>query len=924
MKTSQPASGTRDDLLITKLKIPSLNTTIVRRNRLSTILQGAKDRPITLLVAPTGYGKTTLLVEWLSQTTDADWRSVWITLDPLDNTPIQFWSYVVLGLQRACPALRVDRQELLLYSLQPENLGLINPLINEIARIRQSIYLILDDYQVIQDESIHRGLQYLIEHQPSNLRLIIASRVAPPFHIARQRAQRRLVEINAQDLSFTYPETSLYLSTVMGFEINLDLIEKLHNATEGWIAGIQLAALSLKNGSDFDSYLDDFPAGQQQINNYLLEEVLDHQDAATRNFLLQTSILSDLYPALCDTILGQTGSQEMLRLFEQANLFITATDENRNCYRYHPLFAEALREILSQESPDLVEPLHRKAYIWLRENGYPSQAITHALAAGDIEIVADIIEESALNAVINDDLLTLAYWTKQFTPALLCQHPRLGVYDALAQFFLGRIDRVDGRLQIVEQLLERADEIRLSPLDAERIRWEMNALYTVTNSKKSSPEETIPRIQTLLREAPVKDSYFCGFLTNSLAITYDQFDDIELAISTFDRGCQFASAHHLDTGFVHSCCDLGRLKKVTGRLSASEQAYQQALEYAVRNDVHIGGKILALTGILQVAFERNEIERAHKLGDEILNQLGQPERTVLPWNYQNGIFTRLANYFLTTGDLQKGNFYFQKVTHNLGSMRDQGNPFLLDEYIDLQVRVWIMTGECSQGEQWLINRIKSFKGTAKTAMAEHIGLARIFLAQSQPDSALTWLAQIGPTAQKKGMGERQIVISILQAKAYHLKGNSDKAQRMIRRALQMAEPEGYIQCFANEGEAVKELLVNTLTEIQNQPNKLNREINPQYLSQLISACGEKSVSPCEVEANRPNVLSTVPPAERLSARESKILSLILEGKNVKEIAIGLMISTNTAKAHIRSIHRKMGVHSRQGVIQRAKELGLGG
>jgi LuxR family transcriptional regulator, maltose regulon positive regulatory protein len=529
-----------------------------------------------------------------------------------------------------------------------------------------------------------------------------------------------------------------------------------------------------------------------------------------------------------------------------------------------------------------------------------------------------------LNAIIKNDLLTLAYWTNRFTADVLAEHPHLGIYDALAHFLLGQIDQVEGKLKLVEQNLENVSAEVIPAKEKSRILWEMAAIQAVIDNQKNDRVESVAGIQALIQSAPSEDNYFTGFLANSLAISYDQFDEIDAAISAFDRGCQFAQAHKLNNGFIHSHCELARMMKKKGSLTEADRAYRLALEFARPNEAHIGPRLLAMTGLMEIALERNNLEEAGKLAEEIVGQYDRLQGGLAPLKYQNLVLLRLATFLFSRGEKQIGNFYFEKAAQNVAQIQENNSPYLADEFIGVQAQVWIASGNYDTAEQWLKSRITLFKDSGKSGMAEKIALTRIYLTQGSPDQALSILTHLCAVAQQKGMRERQIEINILKGLAYSLKGDDEKAVCAIKRALTLAEPEGYIRIFVNQGKNMQALLVKCLAELQSKPASTGQQTDMQYLLRLISAFDGKSPNRDQPKPGQESMVdSDTDLLEPLSARESEVLSMLLAGKSVKEIAAGLAIAPNTARAHVRSIHKKMDVHSRQGVFIRARDLKMG-
>jgi LuxR family maltose regulon positive regulatory protein len=489
--------------------------------------------------------------------------------------------------------------------------------------------------------------------------------------------------------------------------------------------------------------------------------------------------------------------------------------------------------------------------------------------------------------------------------------------------YLGLGDQVEKKLRVVTQLLDNPQSAQISPGEANRIRWEVSAILTVMDNKRHPTRENISHIQALIQAAPKEDTYFSGFLGNSLAIAFDENDDLDAAIAAFYQSCEFARVHELNNAFVHSQCDIARMNKKKGHLAEAEQAYQIALQYMIPNETVLGSRILALSGLLEIAFERNDAEQTRHLERDIFGQFNHIEGALAPFNYQILVLLRLANYSLAQGDFQIGNYYFQRAAQDMQQNNELSGHDLLEKFISAQVRIWIALGEYQQGEQWLKTQIRLAPDDRKPSTAESIGLARIYLAQNKPEQALCVLKPLVPVAHQKGMREQEIEINLLQAIAYGGVDEKEQAYQEIRQAVALAEPEGYVRIFTREGEAMKKLILSYLSDLKEKPGKAKQTQEAQYLLRLSRAFAMNDQNTIAVSAEVKNIIaagSTL--LEPLSQRESEVLTMLLVGKSAKEIAAALAITPNTTRAHIQSIHRKLNVHSRLGVYQRAKELNL--
>jgi LuxR family transcriptional regulator, maltose regulon positive regulatory protein len=910
------------DLLVTKLEIPLLGSRIVRRERLTGLLQASGERGITLIVAPAGYGKTTLLGEWLSSIPAADYRAAWLTLDPFDNEPLRFWSYVTAALRKANPHLDFNPETMLQWGYDPQDFTRLTPLLNQIARIPQQLYLILDDYQTITAETIHRGMSYWIEHQPRNLHLILVSRVTPPLPFSRLRTHNRLVEITPGDLSFTLPETKTFLSSIMKLSVNAEQALALFASTEGWIAGLQLAALSLQ-GHPAQPPADAVILGdRQEILDYLTEEVLNLQDEATQDFLLKTSILSELTADLCDALLDRSDSEDLLARIERSRLFVVPLDDHQHWYRYHTLFAGALNILLQRKYPGQVPGLHDKARTWLLDHGYPDQAITHALSSGDLEVAAEIIETCAMQAIIDFDLTRLVQWISSISGDLMIQHPKLGIYYALANYFLGRVDLVEPKLQAVEDILKLRTQNRTSNEAEMALRWDIRAIRTSVACIQGNFAQGIPAATQLIEEKPKADVYVYGVMVHALAEAYDGQGNLDSAAYAYAKGCQTASANHFPFGFVHSLCGLARIHKLQGHLRLAKQAFHQALDFAIQSGLDAATIALAQTGLLEIALEQNEAETYERLARMVMGQFDQVEVSASVWIKHIYRCLPLAKYCLQVGDAIGAGLYFEKGLKSL-LVSHRSTPMPPPEIIDVHARLWLGAHAHGSAKDWLkeVRELLSLEG--KLSMPELEAVARIELARGQPDAAIPRLRDLEAAALASGAGDHLIQALVMQAAAYQTLGEPGQAGERIEEAMRLAGPEGLIRPFIDAGEGLKTLVGSYSTKRVEVQNKTGETAVVGFIEKLLAAFEPNLEGPARSSLrSEPEVTAIAPLQEPMSQRELEVLYLLVAGKSIKEVAETLMISVNTAKTHVKNVYRKLGVHTRKGIFQRADELGI--
>jgi ATP/maltotriose-dependent transcriptional regulator MalT len=502
-RTPQTSSVQRDPLLATKLYVPRPRTQLVHRSHLIERLQQGMECALTLVSAPAGFGKTTLLAQWLAE---SGTPVAWLSLEPEDNDPVRFLTYLIAALQTRNPQLGVNILELLEASqstpLESALIVLSNDIIN---RQIADFVLVLDDYHTIASESIDRAMTFLIEHLPPQVHLILATRADPPLPLSRLRARGQLVELRAADLRMNSAETNTLLHTVMGLNLPDEAISALENRTEGWVAGLQLAALSLHGRRDISTFLAAFSGSHRFVLDYLSEEVLSRQSAPVLSFLLQTSILERLSGPLCDAVTAQEGGQSMLESLEQANLFTNALDEERRWYRYHHLFAEVLRRRLQQAQPLLVPELHRRASLWYEQHEQPIEAVSHALAAEDVKRAARLIEQYGMLVIARGQTRTLLEWLNALPNALVHTRPLLCIYHAAALHLIDQVEEAEARLHDAERAIssqtpaEQARNIRgiAATVSANIARYSGNVSRYVSLGQQAY--ELLPESNLMLR-----------------------------------------------------------------------------------------------------------------------------------------------------------------------------------------------------------------------------------------------------------------------------------------------------------------------------------------------------------------------------------------------------------------------------------------
>ncbi len=915
------------DLLATKLKAPILRSMLVRRERLTRLLWKGMQLRLTVIVAPAGYGKTTLLGEWLSTVYSSHWPVCWVSLDAHDNDPLHFWSYIVAALRTIQPSLQFNIHEVLRPGCDCEDCTQLNPLLNEINDIQQQFSLVLDDFHEIQDEAIHPTLDYFIDYLPENCHLIIAGRSIPHLALSRLRARRQMVEISSQDLSFNLEEANLFLSQVMNLEISFEEVKSLLDMTGGWIAGLQLAALSLQGQQDSLSFLSSLNESHKHIVDYLTEEVLNQQTETVKDFLLKTSILEELSPPLCDHILGKENSRDILEMLEQNNLFIIPLDEHRAWYRYHALFGDLLRSRLDQAHPGMAGQLHLSAYEWLKENNYPEKAVTHALAAGEAELAAQLVEACALEAIIHMDLATVVQWFNLLPQALVKKHLQLVLYKALADLTLGKVENIEEQLNFVEQNLQEKQHGDLPSYDIDRLQRYVNSIRAAALCTQGDFSQGIRSSQQVLENLYPEDYFFLGLIEHYLAYAYQAAGRLTDGAAAQQRACQNALRHNFHKEYVLSQSEKARFLRLQGRLHQACQAYQQAIEHAKRHHLDIDMRVFPLTGLSDIYREWNQISAADdQMVEPIRFFIRQPDKK-LDWFYTIDACISLAKNRILHKEFAEADHCLKMAQRSAQTYHFI--PGLASEVSAVQIQLWLAQGELQPATSWLKRKELQIQENQSSATnpavhpVERLAMIRVCLATKQAEKAQTILDTLSGIILDDEQGEYLINWYTLKSLTeWHL-GRRESAIRTLNEAIKLAAPEMRKRIFIDEGAPMQALLAN-LNEAIKQVRLASEKSYSIFVQQLLD---QFNATP-SFETNRvirpakqtPQIIS--PLIEPLSVRELQILRLLVDGLSAREVAKHETISINTVKAHIKNIYQKLDVHSKKDAINKAIKLHL--
>ncbi len=892
-------------ILATKLYVPPPRTEVVPRPCLIRHLNEGLRRKLTLISAPAGFGKSTLLSEWLA---GCEWPAAWLSLDKGDNDPTRFLAYLVAVLQTIETGMGAGAQSLL-QSPQPlPTESLLTALLNEISTVQEDFVLVLDDYHVIEAGAVDEALAFLIDHRPPQMHLVIATREDPQLPLARLRARGQLAELRAADLRFTPNEAAMFLNEVMGLGLSVEEVGALEYRTEGWIAGLQLAALSMQGRRDTTGFVQAFTGSHRFVLDYLVEEVLQRQPDRVRTFLLQTSILDRLSGPLCDAVTGLEDGSRTLEALERGNLFVVPLDDERRWYRYHHLFAEALYVRLMSEQPDQAPTLHRRASEWYEHNGLPSEAIRHALAAGDFGRAAALIELSARATLMGRQEETFMGWLRALPDEEVHRRPVLGVYYALA-LVSHDLETGEARLRDAERLLDgtaHANEVVV--VDEEEFRA-LPGIAAITRAYHAGAlgdvSGSVRHARRALDLLPEDEPLWRGAAASLLGLAHWADGDLEAAYRFIADGMESLRMAGDATQSLSGAFILADIRTAQGRLREAERIYERALKLAEDHDENAPPGLADLyVGMAEVRLERGDLEAAsrclQKSGE--LGERGGISENRYRWYVAKSRIERAR------GDLDAALDLLDEAQRvYVRSPDPETRPISA-----LKTRVWIRQGRLDEASDWARERgLSDRDDLAYLREFEHITLVRVLIARYKNErkehlvrNATELLDRLLEAAEKGRRTGSVVEILVLKALASQAGDDVPDALACLARALALAEPEGYIRTFVDEGVPMARLLTEAA----------NRGIAPVYTEKLLAAFD--SVPRRGEGESHPSL------AEPLSGRELEVLRLIARGLSNREISERLFLAVITVKGHNRNIFRKLGVRRRTEAVARARELGL--
>lgn len=924
--------------LATKLYAPPLRPKVVRRPRLVERLNVglAEGHKLTLISAAAGFGKTTLLSEWIydlrvtSYDAQAETARVakivnqvaWLSLDEGDKDPRRFLTYLVAALQTITP----DIGSGVLGALQAPQLpresagyeALLTELLNEIVAIPDPFMLVLDDYHLIDAApsggcplgAIDNAVAFLIEHLPPALHLVIATREDPPLPLARLRARNQLTELRTADLRFTPGEAAGFLNEVMGLTLSVAAITALENRTEGWIAGLQLAALSMQGMQDTTSFIKSFTGSHHFVLDYLLEEVLQKQSATMQTFLLQTSILDRMCGPLCDALLGQDEGWRMkdeenepavtrhpssasLAYLEHANLFIVPLDNERRWYRYHHLFGDLLRQRLGQSLADeKITALHIRASEWYEQNNLLFEAFHHATVANDVARAERLIESKGMALHLHSVAMPILEWLASLPKTVLDARPQLWVRSATLALMAGQTSRVEEKLQAAENALQGVE------LD-EKIRnliGQMACARATLALTRYDPETMLTQAHRALAYLPATNFTFRFTANWALAVAYKNKGDRTAAM----RACQESIAINQQYGSLFSknlaATVLGELQELDNQLYQAAETYRQVLDRAGEHpQPHTESVYLSLA---RIYYEWNDLAAAEQHAQQSLRLTRLYDR-VIDRSLVSEVF--LARLKLTGGDVAGAAAMLAQAEQ---AARQQNFRLRLPDIAAVQILTLLHQGQVAAAAQlaWQYDL--------------PLSQARVLIAQNDPAAALALLDPLRQQAEACGWADKRLKTMVLQALAWYVADEEAQAVQALGEVLTLAEPGGFVRLFVDEGEPMRFLLFAVCFWLEKQPRG---RVYPQrsYIDKLLAAFTQPE--------NRSPVKSNQQPSARvepLTQRELEVLQLIAQGLSNTEIGARLFLALDTVKGHNRRIFDKLQVQRRTEAIARACELGL--
>ncbi|MDQ3531114.1 MAG: LuxR C-terminal-related transcriptional regulator [Actinomycetota bacterium] len=905
-------------VLATKLFVPARRSRLVARPRLiqqlnAALVPGCK---LTLVSAPAGFGKTTLVSDWIAHCAQyqPSTRAAWLSLDEGDNDPSRLLTHLVVALHGIDADIGSDALHLLHNAPTLQVEPILTALINDVTRASEQtlLVLVLDDYHVIEAPA-HEAVTFLVDHLPSRLRLVVASRSDPPIPLARLRTRGELTELRADDLRFTPDESERFLNKVMGLRLSTNDVDALETRTEGWVAGLQLAALSLQNREDASAFIGAFTGSHRFVIDYLVEEVLQQQPDDVRDFLLDTAVLDRLTGALCDALTGRGDGTGMLETLERANLFVVPLDDQRKWYRYHHLFADVLRARMLSKQPERVSVLHQLASAWYERNNFPEDAVRHALAAGDFERAAYLVELALPEIRRHRHDAMLLGWLKALPDDVIRRKPVLSVFYAWMMLVSGDLNAVETRLRDAGRALRGEAGTANTSVDTEELRTlpATIAVYRASLAQaRGDVAGTAEHARHALELAGPADHLPRAGAAGFLGLAAWANGDVETALQTFSEAVASLKAAGNLADELSSTMVLGDMWIVAGRPGKARQLYEHALQQATEANA-----VLPVTADLHVAMS------------EIYRELGEIGTATLHLETAKSLGERASmtesryRWFVAMARVREAEGDPEAATELL----DQAERLYLRGFFPevrpiaaMKARIRIAQGKLSEAGDWARQRgVSASDDLSYLREFDHLTLVRLLIAQYRVQRGDTAIREAVEFLQRlleaaEGRAGSLVEVLMLQALAHEAQGDMSLAIEALEAALAAApEPYGYVRLFLDEGEPMVSLL--RYAE--------ERRLLGDHPRRLLHA-GTTVELGAASRQGAPGATGSPYLVEPLSDRELQVLRLLNSDLSGPQIAQELFISLNTLRTHSKHIFTKLGVSSRRAAVRRAQEEGL--
>ena len=901
-------------LIETKLRPPLLRRDLVPRPRLLRALDDALSARITILSAPAGFGKSTLLGQWIALLQERNAAVGWLACDSDDDEIGRFLNYFVAALHRADPQIAQNLPALLQSSPVLPVDSVLTQVVNDLAGRNQPLFLVLDDCQFLRAPEIGRFLDALLTYAPACLHVVAATRDRPPFGLAHMRVKGQLINLDDTQLRFSLDETETFLNSARILDLPMADVVALQHRTEGWVAGLQLASLSLEDRERRADFIRHFSGSQKDIAEFLTQDVLERQPPEVYEFLLQTSILSRISAPLADALTGRSDSAQRLQAIETANLFLIPLDAERHWFRYHHLFAEFLQSHLQRRGAAEVAALHARAADWLSANGLTSEAVAHALAAGDADRAAALVEDCAMPLIMASHLTTVRAWLSRLPPALIARRPRLQLAQVWIEFHMSRPQEGARTLKAAKQGISRA--LAAGDLDAAAQTALQAELRTLTAGVISAADRSRTARELSRRwldEFPDNQPFFKGTLANIHAFCCLSLGDLDGArIASLKARDSHAIAQSV-FGIVYSDLLLGLADKAAGNLQGAGQFFSRAIRHA-RAHLGTGSYAEAMVAIFEVEllYEWNELGAAERLlhtHRQIIEECGLVVHEMACKLHLARLAAARGRYDEAMAVLERAErLGIEKRYHRLTASA-----------LNERVRLLLHRGDTSAARYALRargigdeDRLRRMTPTPATE-PEYLALARVLIAEGRPEAAARLLDQVSDALRRDGRLRRLAQVRALAAVAAYQSGDALSALAAAVETISICAPQRAFRSLIDEGTGLRDVLDFARGRL---PNWSGDTATGHFIDALMAACGQ---SERKTETARTGLRRGEP---SFSQRETEVARLLSEGKSNREMAGVLGMAPDTVKWHLKNIFGKLSVSNRTQAVLRLQEIGL--